>query len=193
MNQKSAIIPLLSLLLLFTFAACGGNKHGEGEFPENFGQLDDAGRVAFVMENATPDSVARFICLAALGKVPGARIDTLPTATLYAYENYKDSALTIFSDEFDRFSSTLPLPEKMKILVLAGTLDPQGIGYDLGLHYADQIREKKMTASQVREEIKAFREAADSQTYERFIKGFQVVLKADGGNDLPAEIYNEYK
>lgn len=156
--------------------------------------MADVVQVKYVMDNASPDSTARFLCLAALGKVPGARIDTLPVATLYAYDNYRDSALTLFSDEFDRFSSGLPLPDKMRILAMAGTVDPQGLGYELGLHYVDQIREKGMTLAEVRDELAEFKKACESdpETYERFMKGFKVVLKIDRGKDLNQEIYDEY-
>lgn len=156
--------------------------------------MADVVQVRYVMDHSTPDSTARFICLAALGKVPGARIDTLPIATLYAYENYRDSALAVFSDEYDRFSMTLPLADKMKILALAGSVDPQALGYELGLHYADQIREKNMTAAEVRRELAEFKKACadDPDTYERFLKGFGIVLKIDNGRDIPEEIYKEY-
>lgn len=156
--------------------------------------MADVVQVKYMMDNATPDSVARFICLAALGEVPGARIDTLPMASLYAYENYRDTALTAFSDEYDRFSMSLPLPKKMKIFSMAGTIDPQGLGYDLGLHYVDQIREKGMTLAEVKEELAEFKKACaqDPATYERFMKGFKVVLELDHGKDLSQDIYKEY-
>ena len=175
-------------------AACGGKGSDGSSFPEGFNTLSDAQRVAYVMEKASPDSVARFICLAALGKVPGAKIDTLATASLYAYEHYSDSTLTIFSDEFDRFSSSLPLPDRMRIIAQAGLIDPQGLGYELGLHYVDQIREQKMTPAQVKEEVEALRKACadDPKTFTRFLTGFKTVLKLDRGKDLDAEIYDTF-
>ena len=179
---------LAGALLLIT--ACGRNSNDSNELPPDFLNLSDAERVAYVMERAKPDSVARFICLAALGDLPGARIDSFPQATLYAYEHYSDSdsALSVFAEEIDRFPSTLPLDKKMKILVLAGQVDPQGIGYDLGLHYADRIRTSNMSPAEVKAELAAFRQAADSMTYARFLKGFEVVVKMDGGRDLPKEV-----
>lgn len=88
--------------------SCGG-KNGSGDFPDNFGTIGDAGRVSYMMKNVTPDSVARFICDAALGKVEGARIDSLPTATLYAYEHYKNTDLASFAAQYDAYSQSLPL------------------------------------------------------------------------------------
>lgn len=185
-------VAAVQLAMLLGLGACGGSK-GPEAFPEGFASMTDAEQVAYMMEQAEPDSVARFICLAAIGRVPGASIDSLPMATLYAYEHYRDSALTLFAREYDAFSQSLPLPDKMKVLAMAGTVDPNGLGYELGLHYAADIREKNMTAADVRREIEQFRQVADSATYERFIKGFQTVLRIDGGRDLPADLYESYK
>lgn len=192
--KSTRFIPAASFAALLLSAACTGNHSNSDGFPDGFADMADVVQVKYIMDNSTPDSTARFICLAALGKVPGARIDSLPIASLYAYEHYKDSALNIFSDEFDRFSGSLPLPDKMKILSMAGTIDPQGLGYDLGLHYVDQIREKNMTVEQVETELKEFEKCcqSDPDTYTRFMKGFRVVLKLDRGKDLNPEIYKRF-
>lgn len=191
--KTTALCCFASLAVL---AMSCGSRHadGDGAFPADFNSLSDAGRVAYMMDRASADSVARFICRAALGQVKGARIDTLATATLYAYENYRDTALMNFADEYDRYVERLPLPDKMRLYVMAGTEDPQGLGYQLGLEYVAQIRDRKMTGDQVQEEIAAFRTAcgADSLTYRRFLKGFQTVLKVDRGKDLPDEIYRRF-
>ncbi len=173
---------------------CGKSGGQAGAFPDNFNSLSDEERVAYVMENASPDSVARFICLASLGKVPGAKIDTLATASLYAYEHYSDSTLAIFSDEFDRFSSSLPLPERMSIIAQSGLVDPQGLGYELGLHYVDQIRERHMSPAEVKAEIEALRQACadDPKTFTRFLTGFKTVLKLDRGKDLDPAVYEAF-
>lgn len=181
--------------MIALLCGCGnGTKHHEGELPANFNSIGDAARVEYMMSETTPDSVARFICNAALGKVPGAKIDTLSNATLYAYENYADSALMAFSEEFDNYSASLPLADKMKILSLAGMTDPQGLGYELGLEYSATIRDKRLTLAQVKEEIGAFKNAcaSDSDTYRRFIIGFQTALKVDHGKEIPEDIYKHY-
>lgn len=187
---KRAMFPAAVALM----AGCSGKGGDAGSFPADFNSLSDGERVAYVMDNASPDSVARFICLAALGKVPGAKIDTLATASLYAYEHYSDSTLTIFSDEFDRFSSSLPLPDRMRIMALSGLIDPQGLGYELGLHYVDQIRERKMNTAEVKAEIEALRKACadDPKTFSRFLTGFKTVLRLDRGKDLDAEVYEAF-
>ena len=180
---------------LLAAVSCGRSNDGETtSFPPDFNSFSDSQMVEFVMKNASPDSVARFICNSALGKVTEGRIDTLAIAAAYAYEHYADSALMAFSKEFDSFSSTLPLADKMKIYAMAGELDPQRLGYQLGLEYVSHIRDSKMTVDDVRAEISAFKKACadDSITYIRFMKGFRTVLRADHGKDLPEAIYKAF-
>lgn len=192
MKRKMTLAaPALALLL----TACGGKgKRQAGEFPENFNTIGDAGRVAYVMRNATPDSVARFICLGALGRVEGARIDTMAMATAYAYEHYKGEDLDAFGVEYDRFVAALSLADRMKIYALAGSEDPQGLGLQLGLEYTQMIRDKNMDVKAVEKELAEFKKAcaSDPDTYERFLIGFKTALKADNGTDLPAGVYEKF-
>jgi len=182
-------------LMLLLLASCGGSKGGNGSnFPDNFNSLDDISKIVYVMKHASPDSVARFLCESSLGKVAGAKIDTLAIAAAYAYENYKDSDLLVFSQEFDNYSANLPLDDKMRIYSMVGTSDPQRLGYELGLEYVSHIRENKMSVADIRKELESFRTACanDSDTYNRFIKGFKTVLKVDHGKDLPEDVYNAF-
>lgn len=184
-----------SMLALPLLSSCGTSAKADTDaLPEGFNSLSDASKVKYMMETVSPDSVARFICDAALGKTAGVSIDTFAIAAAYAYENFNDSCLTIFSEEIDGYSSNLPLPEKMKIYYMSGKADPQRMGYQLGLEYVNHIRESRMTVSQINDEISAFRDACaqDSATYRRFMKGFQTVLRLDHGKDLPEEIYSTF-
>lgn len=182
--------------LLTGASSCGsGNKGNDSALPDNFNSIGDNGRVGYMMKNVTPDSLARFMCDAALGRLKWARIDSLASATLYVYENYHDEeAAGRFSEEFERYSSSLPLEEKMRIYLLSGKSDANSLGYDLGLEYVNYIREHNIGAEQAEKEIAAFRTrcADDPDTYRRFVKGFRVVLEADRGHDLPEEIYNKF-
>lgn len=146
------------------------------------------------MDNVSPDSVARFICDASLGKVKETKVDTFAIAAAYAYENYNDSSMRIFSEEIDNYSANLPLPEKMRIYYMSGKADPQRMGYQLGLEYVNHIRENRMSVAQINEELSEFRNACaqDSATYKRFMKGFRTVLKIDHGKDLPEEVYKTF-
>lgn len=175
--------------------ACGqGEKTSEEGLPPGFAAMDDAAKVACMMERVSPDSVARFICDASLRKREGESIDTLAIAVAYAYEHYNDSSLLLFSREFDDYSSNLPLTDKMRVYLMAGQSDSQRLGYELGLEYVDHIRESRMSVADIRREIDAFRVACadDSATYRRFVRGFKTVLRLDHGKDLPEEVYDAF-
>lgn len=174
--------------------ACSGRGGSGNGFPDDFNSLSDAGKVAYMMQHASADSVARFIIYASLGRVQGVTIDTLNNATLQAYENYTDTALQTFSWEFDRLAEELPLYDKMRLRALVGAEDPQGLGLTLGLEYMNQIRVKKMSVAQVTEELKALKKAcADNpDVYARFLIGFRTVLRYDRNSDMPEEIYSSF-
>lgn len=191
-NRLLRLFPLSAALLL---TCCGGNSHtAERQWPADFNLRDDAAKVDYMMKQVSPDSVARFICDGALGKIGGVKIDTIAIAVAYAYENYNDSSLMTFSREFDDYSSNLDLSDKMMIYLMAGLSDPKRLGYELGLEYVDHIREDSMKVADVKKEIEAFKTACadDSVTYIRFLKGFKTVLRLDHGKDLPEEIYTAF-
>ncbi len=182
-------------ILLIALTGCKGkNSASDTDFPENFAQLPDTAQVSFVMKNATPDSVARFICASVLGKVPQSNIRNLAIATNYAFESYSDNDLGIFSNTYDEYVASLPLADKMTIYAKAGTDDPQGLGLQLGLEYMQSIREKNLTPDQVEEELKALKNACkdEPETYERFLVGFKTVLKVDQNSDVPKDIYDRF-
>ena len=182
----------MSALLLIP--ACGGKGDRSNGFPDDFKTLSDSQKVAYMMQHASADSVARFIIYAALGKVEGVRLDSLNEASLIAYETYTDTALQTFSWEFDRVAEELPLHDKMRLRALVGSEDPQGLGLTLGLEYMNQIRIKEMTADQVEAELKELKRACsdDPDLYARFLIGFRTVLRHDRNSDMPAEIYSRF-
>lgn len=190
MRKGLLVIPALAILL----SGCSKGKAGEEGFPPDFNTKGDQYRVAYMMEKVGPDSVARFICDAALGKVKGAKIDSLSIATLYAYEHYKDSALNIFSDEFLQYEAMQDLPDKMRLYVMAGDHDPQGLGYELGLEYVSNIRDEHKTVEEVEQELREFKKACgnDTVTYRRFLIGFKTVLELDRDKDLGRGIYDRF-
>ncbi len=193
--MKIKVFAFIGVLGFFA-TACSGDKQS-GDFPKDFNKRTDAAKVAYVMKNATPDSVARFICRGALGEIEGVKIDTLANATLYAYENYKDEELQSFATAYDEFAENLPLDKKMQLRKLAATEDAMGMGYQLGLEYVNAIRTNHKSAEDVAVEIAALQKACaknpeDSSTFSRFMKGFKVALEYDGGADVPRAIYNKY-
>lgn len=188
---KFLAIPFaLSLMMV----GCKGNNNNDGNFPENFNSIGDAGRVQYVIENAEPDSVARFIYFGALGRVPGVKIDTLGIAITRANEVYTGEQLEAYYREVDNIKSQFSLTDKLKIYNLEGYEDPSSIGFTLGLEYMQTIRERNMKTPEIKGEIESLRKAcsSDPETFNRFLVGFREVLKNDRGKDLPAEIYNAF-
>ena len=196
MKKTKGILLVVSLVAAaFLPAACGG-KGGNGDFPDNFDRIGDAGRLDYVIKHASPDSVARFICDAALGKVEGARIDTVINAVVFVNDRYaaNEDDMVAFSNAFDSYSRNLPLPEKMRFYALSGQHDPQRLGYQLGVEYILEIRNKKMAPDQVAAESSEFRKAcaSDPETYSRFVKGFKVVLEMERNNGLDPAVYSRF-
>lgn len=189
------ILPLLIISSILLIPACGGKGKKANALPDDFNSLSDAKKVEYIMANAPADSVARFIIFAALGKVEGVRIDSLNQATLAAYETYTDTALQTFSWEFDRVAEELPLHDKMRLRMLVGAEDPQGLGLTLGLEYLNQIRIKEMTPDEVAAELRELKKACreDPDLYARFLIGFQTVLRYDKNADMPKEIYSRFE
>ncbi len=175
-------------------ASCGNDKKEGKGFPANFGNMGDVGRVNWMIRHTTPDSVARFIIRASLGQVPGARIDTLARATNAAYEKITGANLEKFSATYDDLVESLPLDDKMKVYAMAGTEDPQGLGYRLGLEYITTIRNSRKKVADIKEELQSFKKACgtDTSTYRRFLIGFKTALENDRGKDLPEDIYNTF-
>lgn len=190
------ILPFAGVVALVLAAgSCkSGEKGADADWRNVIDTLGDTRKVAYVMEHASPDSVARFICDAALDKAGGCKIDTFAVAAAYAYEHYTDSALMAFSSEFDDYVANRPLPDKMKLYYMAGRADAHRLGYVLGLEYVSEIREQHKTVAEIRAEIAELRNACgeDSSTYVRFVKGFRTVLKADHGRDLPEDVYKAF-
>lgn len=197
MNKSSfKTISLIFAACMFLMCAGSCKKHGpHGDFPDDFQSMTDTEKVKYVIANTTPDSVARFICDASLGNIPGVTLDSVGIVTLYVYDYYRSNDdIDKFSIEFDKYPNTLPLEQKMKFLYKAGTLDPTQIGYELGLSYVSQIRDQHKTADDVEKEIKAFKDAckSDPETYRRFLQGFKISLEADRGKDLPEDVYRRF-
>lgn len=191
--MKRIFLPLAVACLMMT--SCGSKGGSSANYPKNFDKIGDIGRVQYIMQNTTPDSLARFVIDGALRRNPGAPIDSLAMATLYIYDNLTGQDLETFSVEYDSYIESLSLDDKMKVYMLGGSEDAQKLGYKLGLEYLGSIRENNKNVAQVEKELKSFKKACGSDTamYRRFIIGFHTVLEVDSGKDVAADIYNKFR
>lgn len=173
---------------------CRGDENANGGMPADFNSLTNNQKMSEVMKRMPADSAARFICDAALDKIPGVRVDSLAMMTLYAYENYHGENVDKFQNGLDSYIAELPLDEKWIIKQKIGTEDATQTAYSLGLEYTSQIRDNHKTVAEVEQEIKKFRKAcgSDTATYNRFITAFRIALENDHGVDLPEDIYRKF-
>lgn len=190
--RKFLLFPVVCLLL-FGGAACHKNKSDlKSDFPADFANFTDEQRMEYIMKRAEPDSVARFLFYATLGKIPGVRIDTLANANLYVLETYQGEDLERFVAEFKGMQQTLSLSDMLEFGLITG--DTLTVGYEMGLNYVARIRDRQMKIKQIDQEMAEFRKTcgADTATYTRFLKGFREALKLDRGRDIPAGVFERY-
>lgn len=193
-NLNSLRLVLSLPVMIMLICACGGKGNEKPKFPANFNSIGDAGRVNYMMGQVSPDSLACFIIHAALGDVSGTKIDTLAIATNAAYEKFAGEDAVSFANAYDSLYNHLALPQKAKVLIMAGSEDLQGLGYRLGLEYLADIRDKNKTLQDVKSELRELEKACgnDTATFQRFKIGLKTALEVDSGRDVSREIYNEY-
>lgn len=184
-------------ILFFAFAlllALGACSDGNGnKLPENFKTLATDDQMAYLMANLPADSVARFICNTALGKVYNARIELQP-ALSYAYENYGEDDQIAFQMALVQFQEELPLQERVRLTKLLGMEDLDQYSYDLGLSYVGTIRVEQKDIKQVADELAKLQKEckSDPDFYKRFMKGFKTALEYDRHHDLDDNIYLKF-
>ena len=195
---KAMRVPGSLLIACAVLFSCGHGGQDASSFPADFSKMDDEAKVKYMMATVSPDSVARFLCDASLGRIEGVKIDTLSMATLYAYEHYQDDDLQSSQTAYDAYADNLPLADKMRLRKLAASDNPDALGYQLGLEYVNDIRTGRQPAADIEAEISALKRVCDaspedSLTFERFMKGFKIALDYDGSEGIPRQIYNKYK
>lgn len=195
MSSKIKSITRVTLLVMcwIAVAVSGCKKQEIVNLPNTFDSLSTDEKMEILMKKLPPDSVALYICDAAMGKKYDSRIE-LSEAINYAYINYKEADQITFTDALNRYGERLPLNEKNKFNALSNLIEPDMFGYEIGLSYVGTIREEGLDAKKVKEEIDRFKKECESdpETYKRFIKGFKEALKLDRGRDLDEQIYTQF-
>lgn len=183
----------VQVLLLVSLVLAGCKKKEETVVPDKFNSLSTEEKMDYLMKTLPPDSVALFICEAAMGKKYDSRLE-LADALIYAYSNYKEADQVVFDDAFNRYGEELPLAEKVKFYKLVNLDDPEIYEYEIGLRYVGTIREEDKDAKKVKEELDNFKKECKTspETYKRFMKGFKEALNLDRGHDLDEKIYTQF-
>lgn len=188
---KYSLLLAVFVMTALGFSACsGGNK---GSFPENFKSLSTEDKMEYLMANLPPDSVANYICDAAMGKLHNARIELNP-AMAYAYEHYNEEDQVVFQMALAQYQEELPLHERVRITKLLGVEDLDQYSYDLGLSYVGTIRVEGKDIKQINDELERLQKecASDPDFYKRFMIGFKTALRHDRHHDLDDKIYTQF-
>lgn len=187
------IIKLLFISLVAGVCLMSCSKSDGVNLPSNFKSLSTEDKMEYLMAEMPADSVARFICNSAMGKIYNSRIELQP-AMSYAYEHYSEEDQVKFEMEMANYESELPLHEKVKFSKLAALEDPDMYSYELGLQYVSSIREENKTIEQVSDELAKLRKEcqSDPDFYKRFMKGFKTALTYDRHHDLDDKIYRKF-
>lgn len=184
-------------IALFVLIACLASisckKSDSVSLPGNFKNLPSEDQMQYLMANMPPDSLANFLCDAALGKKYDVRIE-LPVVRAYAYEHYSEDEIVAFESAISNYEKSLPLYEKVRFAKMAIAEDPDMYTYELGLAYVGTIRDEKKDIQQVSEELDKFRKECkiDKDFYKRFMKGFKTALIYDRHHDLDDKIYQKF-
>lgn len=183
------------LALATVLSGCGKkSEETDSSLPSGFNKKSDTEKVAYMMRTASPDSVARFVMNASLGKIKGVQLDSLAQVELYIVSNYDSQKQLQYAEESVRLQDQLTLAQRMQLFKKGSADDPIGFGLDLGLGYLSIIREKNLSAKDVEKEIKEFQKECkeDTATYRRFVIGFTEALRQDKDKDVKKEIYDRF-
>lgn len=181
----------LGAAFLVLMSAC---SRGDGaNLPDNFKNLSTEDQMDYLMANVAADSVARFVCNAAMGKVHNAPMELQP-AVSYAYEKYNEDDLVKFQMALQQFQDESPLNERVRLTKLLGVEDLDQYGYNLGLSYVGSIRVEQKDVAQIDKELELLRKECktDPDFYKRFMKGFKTALEYDRHHDLDDKIYVKF-
>ncbi len=176
MSLKSSCFLFLAAALL---SSCGGDKNSSEATVAPGPGASDREKVAYVAQVHGPDSLARFICYAALGRSTDGKIDSLAMAQLYALEIYQadDEKIARFSRVYEETVEALPLPDAYRLAKMNGTLDDTQMPLDLGLHYGARVKRDKIPQAQVKKDTAALSQLVDPHFFGLFQKAFETAMR----------------
>lgn len=147
----------------------------------------------YLMQQMPADSLARYLCNSAMGKVYNSRIELQP-AMSYAYDHLSEEDQVKFAQAMEEYQANLPLHEKVRFAKLEAIQDPDVFSYELGLDYVGSIREEEKDIPRISKELEDLKKEckSDPEFYKRFMKGFKTALTYDRHHDLDENIYKKF-
>lgn len=191
----------VSAILTAALMALGGCKGDEAAdattaaMPGNFSSSPDSVKVKMLLDhNVSLDSLANYICRAAAGEIKNVNITDFGQIDAYIYTHRGEKDYEVYALAFDECKKSLPLTSKLTLYRKNALLDPDKVGYQLGLEYVNDVMDKKLTIGKVDREVAEFRKACgdDEDTYKRFLKGFAVGLSTRAAGEIPQDILAQY-
>jgi len=192
----------LSMLALVIAAGCIAScKKGQdldsttSKMPANFASLPDTTKVRHLIDKQVPlDSIAVYLCDAAIGRIKNVHVDNFTDIDTYIYTHCGDKDFEVYALALDEYKKSLPLVDKLTLYKKTSLDDPDKIGYKLGLEYVNSVMEKKLAIGKVDREIADFRRACgnDDDTYNRFLIGFSTGIRSRTAGEISPDIVERY-
>ncbi|MBD5232398.1 MAG: hypothetical protein HDS66_09670 [Bacteroidales bacterium] len=191
----------LLVLIILAGALLTACKSGEtqdaslADMTREIANKPDSLKVKQLLEARIPmDSVAVIVTKMAIGEVPGVNIDNLADIDAFLYMNRSEKDYEVYTLAMDSYSKKLPLSKRFRLYKKSPLIDKDKLGYQLGLEYVSDVIDRKLTIGKVDKEIAEFRRECgeDEDTYNRFLKAFQVGINTRSPEEIPADIRAEY-
>lgn len=169
---------LLVGVMLLSVSACSGPKTSSEVTKAPDASATDRDKVMYMVQLNDPDSVARFLCYAALGKSTEGKIDSLALAQLYALEAYQadDDRIAEFSRAYEECVEQLPLVDMYRIHQMTGIFDETELPLDLGLHYGSRIMRDTLNAAKIKADTIALSRQMTPETFALFRKALKTAI-----------------
>lgn len=188
----------LSVVMCMLLCACNGKDSDNSTMaglPRDFSSKPDSTKVHMLLDNGMPlDSLAVYVCKAAVGDIQGVSINDFASIDAYIYAAKGEKEYEVYALAFDECKKQLSLVKKLRLYKKNALEDPDKIGYQLGLQYVNDVIYNKLTIGKVDREIADFRRACgdDEDTYNRFLKGFAVGISTRTPGEVPQDIIDQY-
>lgn len=178
-NTGFGLCVMITAVTGIVSVSCGGKNSSSDGNGMPGANATDREKVEYVARMYGPDSLARFICYAALDKSPDGHIDSLAMAQVYALELYaaEEDKVVKFSRTFEETVENLPLTDAYRLTKMTGTLDETQMPLDLGLHYGARVRREKLEPARVKADTTALARMVEPHFFQLFVEAFETAMK----------------
>lgn len=173
--NRTIILILFSFILSASVLGCKNGKAIDRDklFSELKGQ-EDTIIIKTLSTILRPDSMANFLCEAALGKIPNIKMKSFNNNVIYAYNLYPDSLRSTFLQSIDNFADNSNSQDKVALYILAGGNDLKRTGFKFGREIFSRIKNNSEDSLSVFREIIEFQKQLVAENdFNEFYIGFK--------------------